>query len=153
MKLKLVSLVITAVYAVQPETAKAATPKSKPVLSDKMAARIVDNETRIAYADSDDSIPASTAYKLRQLNWRASRWVSRDEAIAILNRRVPSYNEFNPQRLRCLPADSRVTIAREGSVCLFVKGNWPSALSLKKALRADEVSYNAATNETRLWWD
>jgi hypothetical protein len=61
------------------------------------------------------------------------------------------YNEFNGQLLAKLPADSLVTIAREDSVCVYVKGQVPCRLT--SALKADELDLVANCKETRIWWE
>jgi len=102
----------------------------------------------------------------RNLNFRAADPVTRDEAVAIMREALAhgSYNEFKPSLLELLPTDAQVTIAREGSVCVYVKGN-PLNIAPEDAERyghnadanpqfkADEISYDATTDQTRLWFD
>ena len=99
----------------------------------------------------------------RNLDFRASDSVDRDTAIAILKEIVPSYNAFYPKLLEALPADCQITIAREGSVCLYVKGLEKSMWAIP-ALECDEWAYYdwdrenccghmAFKGETRIWWD
>jgi len=107
--------------------------------------------TSRAYADCDDSIPSGEAMRLRNLSFRALFPVTRDEAVKIMGKCVPSYNEFAPRLLKKLPEDAQVTLAREGSVCIYVKGRLPE--SLKEAMKEDEFDYDPTTNETRVWWD
>lgn len=121
--------------------------KTKPLSS---IAQLVLAETLLAYADASGKHSDADGYRLRNLNFRASAAVSRDEAIAIMREACPSYNEFKPSILRGLPPDARVTLAREGSVCVYVAG----ALYFKTSdFKADESGYNADTGESRLWWD
>lgn len=83
----------------------------------------------------------------RNLRFRASMPVYKDEAISILNECLTDgYNSFEADNLSSLPDDARITIAREGSVCIYVEGRC-------KNIGADEHSYNPSTNETRMWWD
>jgi len=106
-------------------------------------------EVKRAYADCDESVP--NGYDIRSLMFRASHPVTRDEAIEIMGECVPSYNEFKPRLLEVLPEKAKITLAREYSVCVYVKGKLPP--SLKTALRADEFFYDPEKSETRVWWD
>lgn len=102
-----------------------------------------------AYADAHP-VNQPNAYTRRKLDWRASASVSRDQAIAIMRETCPSYNLFEPSLLRKLPADARVTLAREGSVCVYTD-KIGSASIRAKDLKADEFSHQ--NGETRIWWD
>lgn len=102
-----------------------------------------------AYADAHPLHGDSpSAMGRRNLHWRASAPVTRDEAIAIMEETCPSYNEFSPKLLRKLPADAMVTLAREGSVCVYVDKAGTASV---KSLKADEFD-NDGTN-VRIWWD
>jgi hypothetical protein len=98
-------------------------------------------EVKIAYSDN---------------NFRASQSVSRDAAIEILQDLNIRINDFNPKVLKFLPEDCRITIAREGSVCLYVTGmELPRKRilrdKLQMKLKADEMDRRG--DEIRLWWD
>lgn len=110
---------------------------------------LVRAEALEAYADAHP-VEQPNAYSRRKLDWRASTSVSRDEAIAIMTETCPSYNEFSPKVLRKLPASARVTLAREGSVCVYVDRIGSASLNARD-LKADEFSH--ANGETRIWWD
>lgn len=84
----------------------------------------------------------------RNLNWRASKPVNELEAAIILERCGVYYNDFYPSLLLELKRGSEVYLAREGSVCVYVKGK-----VLAMSLQEDEHHYNEETDETRLWWD
>jgi hypothetical protein len=109
--------------------------------------RIVHEETRLAYADCH--MDWETGSKLCNLSFRASHPVSRDEAIKIFGEFVTSYNEFGPELLKVLPEDAQVTIARQCSVCIYVKGKIKKSAKLK----CDEFDYYPESDETRIWWD
>jgi hypothetical protein len=117
---------------------------------------MVDVEVKNAYADCwmDD---LKVAYELRNLDFRASAPVSKQEAISIMSKYVSGgYNEFTPELLNFLPDDSKVTIAREGSVCIYfnseeLNGSSTMQDTLPTLLRADDFDYNG--NEYRIWWD
>jgi hypothetical protein len=108
----------------------------------------VENEVREAYCDSNTSIPWEESSKRRNLNFLASESVSVLDAVSIMRKAVPSYNEFEPDLLTRLPKGSKVSIAREGSVCIYVM---PPILKEIKAMKADEWSTQG--NLTRIWWD
>jgi hypothetical protein len=86
--------------------------------------------------------------KLRNLDFCASEFVSRDEAFKILSEAIPGgYNAFNANLLLAFPKNARFQIAREGSVCLYVTGkNLPSA----EKVSADEKD---GSKVVRYWWD
>jgi hypothetical protein len=86
------------------------------------------------------------AQKRRNLNFRASGFVSRDEAFEIMSKYCPSYNDFSADLIiKEFPKNCMILIAREGSVCLYVMGN-----NLPKNI-ADEESI---VNGTKIyWWD
>lgn len=106
-------------------------------------------EVREAYCDCNDLKAGNAVYSRRKLNFKASQEVSRDEAKVILEVAIPhGYNEFDASLLDKFSANSKFVIAREGSVCLYVKGGkMPSA----KSVLADERSYDGKW--TRFWWD
>lgn len=123
------------------------TPKQTPFSNGVKAIR---KAVLLAYGDAHPGGNNTT----RNLDFRASASVSRDEAIAILKEAITNgYNEFVPELLEKLPPDARVTIAREGSVCVYVNGTLPPDSAYQDSLKADEMDYNAARHETRIWWD
>ena len=110
----------------------------------------INNEVRLAYADChmEDGMAE------RNLNFRASEVVTRDEAIDIMGRWIAGgYNEFKAKLLRNLPTEAMVTIARECSVCIYVTIPGGVALTedIADAMKADEFS--ETDGEYRLWWD
>lgn len=112
------------------------------------------NEVREAYADcgimEESSDEAWGEFeKRRNLNYRASQAVDKQTAKALLEKAVVGYNGFTPDLLDHLPDDCEVTIAREGSVCLYVKGDNLPVDDLTSI--ADECNFK--NGELRLWWD
>jgi hypothetical protein len=106
----------------------------------------VQNQVKMAYADCWMS--GNEAYNLRNLKFRASQAVSRDEAYEIMNQFVPGYNAFESELIKKFPKNAQIVIAREGSVCLYVKSNkYPSA----KSMSADEKDKEGEF--VRYWWD
>ena len=106
-------------------------------------------ETMLAYADAHESkLSEAEAYRIRNLNFRASASVTRDEAVKIMEKACPGYNEFEPALLKLLPEDSRIVIAREGSVCMYINGE----VAKNEQLKADEFDYESS-GFTRIWWD
>lgn len=104
------------------------------------------NEVKKAYTDCWMS--GDEAYRLRILNFRASQAVSRDEAYEIMNQFVPGYNAFEPELIKKFPKNAQIVIAREGSVCLYVKSSkHPGA----KTVNADEKDKEGEF--VRYWWD
>ena len=91
----------------------------------------------------------------RNLSFIASESVPRDEAVRIMNLAIPnSYNGFKGDILLYLPRECSIILAREGSVCVYVKTDnltFEDALMIGQ-LNADEVDLRD-DNLLRLWWD
>lgn len=105
-------------------------------------------EVMRAYADSHGHY-TEEAMKRRNLQFKASSAVSRDEAIEIMGRAIDAgYNEFEANLLSFLPKETQVTIARENSVCIYISP--PIEKPIKK-MNADEWHTNGGV--TRIWWD
>lgn len=104
-------------------------------------------EVETAYADC--WMPWNNGLKMRNLSFKASEPVSVSDAVAIMRKVAPhGYNQFHSGLINRLSPDSKVTIAREGSVCLYVQTNDMPSL---KELDADEL--NLYGSEYRVWWD
>lgn len=119
----------------------------------------IEKEVSKAYADCWGQKNFTETEYTRNLNFRASSPVSREEAFNLLEKYVPGgYNAFVPKMVNKLPIDSSITIAREGSVCLYVSSNELNKSQelldkLQKFLEADEFDYYEDKNEYRIWWD
>ncbi len=115
-------------------------------LSSPIAAAIM-----LAFADCNLT-DEREGYAKRNLAFRAPGPLDPIEAADVMREAVPhGYNEFHADLLALLPADAQVTIAREGSVCIYVSGELSKALA--DTLKADEYDYDPTTGESRLWWD
>lgn len=90
------------------------------------------------------------ASKLRNLDTKAQYAVSRQEAYDIVSEFITGYNAFTPKLILQLPEDSKITIAREGSVCLYVETEEPLTDLVENGF-CDELDYDG--KEYRLWWD
>ena len=96
----------------------------------------------------------------RQLQFKASAPVTIEEAVKIMAKAldcdedVEGYNNFKPNLLRHLPAGSKVTLAREWSVCVYV--TLPKGVAFEdintSPLNADECD-NPEKGIVRVWWD
>lgn len=126
----------------------------------------VSKEVAEAYADCWDYHPRpgivfgpewSAIEDRRNLEFFASRYLPRDEAIWVLEQWVKEYNEFTPDVLERLPDDAEVRIAREGSVCLYVRLPYgsQSKLPTAKRMKADERDEVLLQSSrcVRYWWD
>lgn len=97
-----------------------------------------------------------------QMMFKASQPVQIPAAVEIMKVALSTsltpgfYNEFEPKLLRKLPKDSMVTLAREYSVCVYVKlpeGHIVKNISsLRRKMRADEISIED-DKTIRIWWD
>ena len=106
----------------------------------------VKQEVETAYADLilDDM---DQAMKQRNLDFRASEELSPAECKEVLSF-MGGYNDFTPNVLDKFPADSKIVIAREGSVCLYARGK---GLPSKEKVCADEKGEDGPYY--RYWWD
>lgn len=111
-----------------------------------------------AYSDCNNK-PGSGP---RDLVFKASSFVTVEEAVSILEEALcedmdtaPGYNAFNPDLLMNLPKGSLVKIAREGSVCVYVKNTNLSLKQMHKLseefMHVDEI--DLVDDTYRLWWD
>ena len=124
--------------------------------------------TKRAYGDSqqfpntiEGQLKEQKAYKARNLNFRAPAPVSVTDAVSIMTVAlcVPSaeteaYNNFRPSHLGMLPEGAKVTLAREGSVCAYVKLPEGKTIDARtqRAMMVDEF-HPQADGTVRLWWD
>ena len=123
----------------------------------------VSDQVKEAYADCWDLHPWPTGpyinpdwervARLRNLEFLATRYLPRDDAQAVLEQWVKQYNGFKPSLLSRLPEDCEVRIAREGSVCLYVKSK--AKLPTAKRMAADERDEMMlqSSRVIRYWWD
>ena len=107
-------------------------------------------EVLAAYRDCDILAPRSVAMNERNLHFLASSPVPRDEAIAIMRTAIGrNYNNFHADLLKLLPANAKVTLAREYSVCVYVGGK----IRKNPRLEYSEFDYDPKSGMTRIWWD
>lgn len=100
----------------------------------------------------------------RNLSYFEAESFSVEEATKVLNAAIPhGYNAFNAdvclKRIEtAFGKEARIFIAREGSVCLYVKPSTNVWIGCGRAsdatrVRADECSFNPEMGLFRLWWD
>lgn len=106
-----------------------------------------------AYADCGlmerDNLSYDEALSRRHLMFRASQFVSRSEAIEICEQAIIEYNNFQPALLKHLPKNSQILIAREMSVCIYVKGK----IKRSSKMMEDSFDFDPTTQLTCIWWD
>lgn len=114
----------------------------------------VESEVVKAYADVTNP-DFEAASKIRNLNFRASSFVSRDEAKRILRKWVPYYNEFDYAHLDKFPKYAKILICREYSVGLYVEKVEGDKLPSAEAVLADYARpANCSGVECMYyWWD
>jgi hypothetical protein len=106
--------------------------------------------TQVCNAYADCTMPFEEASQLRSLSFKAYEPRTPRQVKQIMKRAIPDgYNNFNADLLDLFNPRCEITIAREYSVCLYVRGkNLPSM----NKLGADE--YNIQPDgSTRIWWD
>lgn len=120
-----------------------------------------------AYADCWDFHPGTDEEWLgpswqkvsarRNLEFLATRYLPRDEAKWVMQQWVKQYNEFTPDVLDALPEEALVRIARESSVCIYVKLPYGcnKKLPTAKRMAADErdEQWMQSSQCVRYWWD
>ena len=119
----------------------------------KLMIEKVEDEVARAYCDCHDHSPNAD----RNLDFSASKAIPLWEAIRIMQRYVKEYNNFEWHLLAKLPENSTVVIAREGSVCMYIKTpillDKPQMNKLIKDMKVDEFSQIDDSTIYRLWWD
>ena len=114
---------------------------------------LVLNDVKVAYADLNPNMDWDKAVKLRKLDFTASEFVSRDEAIVIFKAAgVTSYNEFNPNLLKHFPESAKIRIERNASVQITVECDVTELPPIKK-VKADTVRATPGKNQFVYWWD
>jgi hypothetical protein len=114
-------------------------------------------DVRNAYSDCN-----GTKHE-RNLNFRASDWVSIDEAVELMDialGKMGGYNNFRPELLERLPGDPQIILARENSVCVYVVSLVTlDECVIKDLLKADECHLKTIDfdgqkiSAYRIWWD
>lgn len=106
-----------------------------------------------AYSDDFDDVEAN-----RDLDYFEATSVSGKDLIEIMSKVLPKgYNDFNVTKTKQLVevmGDADYHIAREGSVCIYVK---PKAknywLGSFEKIKADEKHFDGKKMMFRFWWD
>lgn len=97
----------------------------------------------------------------RNLNFKASSAVSINDAVKIMSLALEcdedceGYNFFKSNLFRHLPKGTKITLAREGSVCAYIIP--PKGITLQEhdyapLMLFDEWSVEA-NGTIRIWWD
>lgn len=103
----------------------------------------------MAYADC--TMDWKVGERLRNLDFHAKDFVSRDEAYEIMKQAVPDgYNDFDAEIILQWPESVQVQCAREASVCLYLKGK---ELPKPFTSREDEYDVDEYRGILRMWWD
>lgn len=122
----------------------------------------LEKEACAAYSDCNSFSKAE-----RNLDWNSNCFVSVSDAIQIMELAVEhGYNAFEPSVLRylseCISQEVGVCLAREGSVCVYIKVERKlSAANIKKLcerLGSDEFykcdnAPGVSGHAYRVWWD
>lgn len=97
----------------------------------------------------------------RNLHFKASGPMGIDAAVKTMtkaldipNEDCEGYNNFKPSFLRFLPKGTKITLAREGSVCVYITPPKPFAIQQAKLIRAMMIDeWDQCEGTFRLWWD
>ena len=112
-------------------------------------------EIKLTYADNqDDGKPFEETRNIRRLDWKADIPVSGDKLLAALMATGKGYNDFEPinvtDTILTVDPGAEVYVAREGSVCLYIKTSQPHQMIV--TLNADEGDIQP-DGVIRIWWD
>jgi hypothetical protein len=89
-------------------------------------------------------------YDGNNMMWKDTTMFSKKDAMNIMKQALPDgYNEFTAELIDKLPADAKIQLGREYSVCLYVKTNTKPS---KASLKADELD-EVEPGLYRIWWD
>lgn len=88
----------------------------------------------------------------RCLDFKSPKFFKKAQAKSILKKAVHGYNSFTYSCLDCLPEKAEISIAREGSVCLYIQ-NCKISRKMANKMSVDEFDWDAKRNCYRLWWD
>ena len=95
----------------------------------------------------------------RDLDYRCEVAMTHAELLIAFEALTPDgYNNFDPKVsipkvIQVFGEDAEYFVAREGSVCVYVKPKRPCVWLNRWEIGADELSYSPITHEFRLWWD
>jgi hypothetical protein len=97
----------------------------------------------------------------RNLDFKASASVTIEEAVEIMSKALEcdedceGYNFFKPKAFRHLPEGTKITLAREGSVCAYIKPPKGIVFQQAKLIRAMSIDewHPQSGGLVRLWWD
>ncbi len=116
------------------------------------------DEIKVTYADNQsDGKPFEETEPIRRLDWEASQPVEGDMIETALKATGEGYNEFEPVAvaktiIRTDP-EAKVFVAREGSVCLYIKTAWNTEMmAAMQHAGADETDLQP-NGSARIWWD
>ncbi len=112
-------------------------------------------EIKITYADNqDDGKSFEATEHIRRLDWMADKPVSGSDLLEALKATGQGYNDFDPinatDTILTVDPEAEVYVAREGSVCLYIKTTQPHQMIV--ALNADEGDIQP-NGLVRIWWD
>jgi len=113
------------------------------------------DEIKITYADcQNDGLSFQQTKHIRRLDWKASEYAEGDMIRKALNAIGEGYNAFEPNEVSDIilkvDSDAKVYVAREGSVCLYIKTS--KSTEMIEALDADECDLQQ-DGLIRAWWD
>jgi len=117
------------------------------------------NEVQRAYFDcwpmDDHGLKWERLEPYRNLDWKSQNYYSVEDTFNLFKSAVHGYNDFNPSLIKKISElfkRPKICPAREGSVCIYVKGKPKNSLEeIRATLMADECDQYG--KEIRIWWD
>jgi len=137
--------------AKKPSESKTPAEKAKELgLSGSVAERVI-----AAYSDEFEDVTAK-----RDLDYFEKTPVSGSELVKIMSKVLArGYNDFDGAKAKQVAdamGDADFHIAREGSVCIYVKPKhsiWLGGGSKLGKIKADEITFDVEKEMFRFWWD
>lgn len=123
------------------------------------AAELGGYEISRAFSDCHGTEKEQTeGMKRRNLDFRSSYLLTREQAVKVMSKYCKSYNEFRPDLLEHLPFGCLVRIAREGSAAVYVETETglPIMQVAAEKMLADEFDLHQTIGDRkvyRFWWD
>ena len=115
-----------------------------------MKTKAITLTSQVCNAYADCTMPFEEASQTRSLMFKAYEPRTPRQVKQIMKRATPDgYNNFNHHLLDLFNPQCEITIAREHSVCLYVRGEHLPSMD---ELGADEYSVEP-DGSTRIWWD
>lgn len=121
--------------------------------------KVLEKEIRKTFADCQSRYADFDVTKnIRRLDWKATQPVSGNEVREALSAIcVDGYNAFDPvnvaDAILTVDPEAEVIVAREGSVCLYIKTTHNKLMMMALNNEAADEADVQTDGSIRFWWD